>query len=225
MCHLTHPRAGSCSHGPGTPIPAALQVGEAEPLSHPKQGAQWDGGEPPSAGPPPPTMDTGRGAGAQAQQGSHRWGCWRGRERKQENQRQGDGGGLSGQHGRGQTQGLSWEVAGGAGVPVLGREARLLRDPHQRRTRDPRALGPRKQTRHAACMMRAKRPLHRPVARRPRCRRLLPSRARLCQVHECPSRLLHFCCCHWPSPESPSPGMPCSSLHKRRATFREGRDE
>lgn len=66
---------------------------------------------------------------------------------------------LSGQHGSHQTEGLSWEVAGGAGVPVLGREVRLLRYPHQPRTRDPRALGLRKQMGHAARVVRANRPL------------------------------------------------------------------
>lgn len=43
----------------------------------------------------------------------------------------GEGHGLAGQHGSDQTRGLSWEVAGGAGVPVSGGEARLLGHPHQ----------------------------------------------------------------------------------------------
>lgn len=99
---------------------------------------------------------------AQAQQGSRRqrgW-AWRGREQKLRNQRrEGEGDGPPGQHGSDQTQGLSREVAGGTGVPVLGREARLLRYLHQPRSRDPRALGLRKQVGHAALMARAKRHL------------------------------------------------------------------
>lgn len=125
----------------------------------------------------------------------------------------GEGHGLAGQHGSNQTRGLSWEVAGGAGVPVSGRKARLLRHPHQPKTRDPRALGLRKQTGHTAHVAGARRHLaavHRPHGTRPRPQRLaLPLQGPgLSQARAYPSRLLHF---HRPS----------SSLHEGGATFRE----
>lgn len=110
----------------------------------------------------PTRTDTSQCGGGPAQQGSHRQGgwAWRGRDRSGGTRGgKGEGDGPSGQHGSGQTQGLSREVAGGAGVPVLGREARLLRYPHQPRTRDPRALGLRKQVGHAAHVPGAKRHL------------------------------------------------------------------
>lgn len=53
----------------------------------------------------------------------------------------------------------------------MGREARLLRYPHQPRTRDPQALGLRKLIGHSARMARAKRhltTLHTLMALRPR---------------------------------------------------------
>lgn len=222
MYHLTPPQGWQLFPRAWNPYSCSPASGRSRAPPAPQAGSPTgDGGEPHKQG-----HHNGHrpgGQGPKHSRGCTGGRCWRGREQKQENQRQGDGGGLSGQHGRGQTQGLSWEVAGGAGVPVLGRDARLLRGPRQPGTRDPGALGPRKQTSHTARMMRVKRhvaALHRPRAPRPRCRL---SRVQLCQAHECPSRLLHFCCCHWPSPESPSPGVPCSSLHRRRATCREGR--
>lgn len=89
-----------------------------------------------------------------------------------------------------QTQGLFREVAGGAGVPVLGRKARLLRYLHQPRSRDPRALGLRKQVGHAAHVAIARRhlsTLHHPYGTEVQAAfSLYPSR--LCQARECRSR-------------------------------------
>lgn len=146
--------------GPSSCSPAS---GKPEALPCPEQGVLlgWQRAHGRATFSPPERTQASVG-GAPAQQGSHRQGgwAWRGRDRSGGTRGgKGEGDGPSGQHGSGQTQGLSREVAGGAGVPVLGREARLLRYPHQPRTRDPRALGLRKQVGHAAHVPGAKRHL------------------------------------------------------------------
>lgn len=76
MCHLT-PTPGLAAVPMGLE-PLFLQARKWEKQNSsltPSREPNWGWQRVPRVGPPPPTMmDTGQGAGAQAQQGSHRWG-------------------------------------------------------------------------------------------------------------------------------------------------------
>lgn len=134
-------------HGPSSCSPAS---GKPEALPCPKQGVPLGMAECPLVGPPAPHQSRHKPVGRGPKHSRSHTGREGGLERERTEAEELEAGRVKGMDhqvstGSDQTQGVFREVAGGAGVPVLGRKARLLRYLHQPRSRDPRALGLRKQ--------------------------------------------------------------------------------